>query len=201
MALLKSHRSFAWLSLALLIAVFALLLLQGLLLRKPTGDVSSLRLAIAERLAFMPDVARHKWNTGTAVADPVREQRLIEASIVKGRQAGIPDQVTQGAIEAQINASKQMQEELIQSWREAGQGTFGSVPDFLKETRPGIEAATDRVIQELGKVQGILNTCEAIMDLRHPPVGKDVPEAVWATAVEGLIQSIRGPPPEACLPR
>lgn len=202
MALSKSYRSFAKPAFALLLAAAAVLLLQqGLLLPKLHGDVSSLRLAITARLVLIPDVARHKWNTGTAIADPVRERRLIEVSLVKGRQAGVPDQITQGAIQAQITASKQMQEELIRSWRLAEQGTFEAVPDFLKETRPKIEEATDRLIQELGHVQAVLSTCSAAMALRDPPPGEGLSEAVWATAVEGLIQAAGGPSPDACLPR
>ena len=197
----EAYSSFAKPAFALLLAAFVLLLPQGPILGQPHADVSGLRLAIAARLGLIPDVARHKWNTGTAIADPVREKRLIEASLVKGREAGIPDQVTRAAIEAQIAASQQMQEELIASWREAGQGTFEAVPDFLKDTRPRIEEATDRLIKELGEAQDLLNTCAAATALRQPPVGEGLSGAVWTTAVEGLIQSAGGPAPEACPPQ
>jgi chorismate mutase len=178
--------------------ILALLLLSGCLHQKPAGDVSGLRSAVAERLALIPDVARHKWNTGAAITDPAREQRLIESAIIKGRQIGIPDQVTRAAIEAQIVASKQLQEELIRSWRAAGEGPFVSVPDFAEETRPKIEVATDQLIQELGAALNILNTCDAGTTLRASPKDELISEKVWATAAEGLIQSVGGPTKDDC---
>jgi chorismate mutase len=179
----------------------ALLLLSGCLHQKPAGDVSGLRSAVADRLALIPDVARHKWNTGAAITDPEREQRLIQTAIVKGRQIGIPDQVTRAAIEAQIAASKQMQEELIQSWSETGEGPFVSVPDFTEETRPKIEEATDQLIRELGAALNILNTCDSGTTLRAPPKDEIISEEVWATAAEGLIQSVGGPTKDDCSQR
>ena len=180
---------------------FALLLLPGCLQLKPAGDVSGLRSAVADRLALMPDVARHKWNTRAAITDPAREQLLIETAMIKGRQIGIPDEVTRAAIEAQITASKQMQAELIGSWRETEEGMFVSVPDFAEETRPKIEAATDRFIQELGAALRVLNSCDAGTTLRAPPNGDLISEDVWATAVEGLIRSAGGPAQDDCLQR
>ena len=136
-------------------------------------------------------------STATPIAAPTREQHLIDAAIVKGRYVGYPDQIICVAIEAQITASKQMQEELIRSWREANEGTFSSVPDFIDETRPKIEEATDRIIQELGVTQSILQTCAAATALRRQPSGIPASNAVWETAVEGLIKSIEGPSQDA----
>jgi chorismate mutase len=185
-------------AIAVALIAFALLLLLGLLRLQPSGDVSGLRSAVAERLALMPDVARHKWNVGAAITDLAREQRLIKTAIVKGREIGIPDQVTLAAIESQIIASKQMQEALMLSWREAGEGSFVLVPDFAEETRPRIEEATDRLIRELGAALNLLNTCKAAKTLRAPPNGPLIPAEVWATAVEGIIQSAAGPAQDDC---
>ena len=183
------------------LVAIALQLLSGCLHQKPASDASGLGSAVADRLALIPDVARHKWNTGAAITDPEREQRLIQTAIVKGRQIGIPDQVTRAAIEAQIAASKQMQEELIQSWSKTGEGPFVSVPDFAEETRPRIEEATDQLIRELGAALSILNTCDAGMTLRAPPKDELISEEVWATAAEGLIQSVGGPTKDDCSQR
>jgi chorismate mutase-like protein len=200
MSLLPSQFPLASPAAVVPLAAFALLLL-GSLLQKPSDDVSGLHLAAADRLALIPDVARHKWNTAAAIADPEREQRLIEAAIVKGRQVGLPDHVTRVAIEAQIIASKQMQEELIQSWRGQGQGRFTSIPKFIEETRPKIEETTDRLIRELSVALRVLNTCPAATALRQPPPRGLVSNSVWTTAVEGLIQSAGGPTADACPPR
>lgn len=198
MSLYPKNRSRAKPVLVVVLVALGVMFLLGFVFQRYDSDVSGLRSAIAERLALMPDVARHKWNTGTAIADPAREQRLIEASVVKGRQFGIPDQVTRAAIEAQINASKQMQEELMRAWSEVEQGKFASVPKFVEETRPKIDAATDRLIRELGKAIHVLPTCTAATALREPPADGLVSGAVWSTAVEGLLQSESGPSIEAC---
>jgi len=200
MSLLPSNLSLTRPAAVVTLAAFALLLL-GLFFKRPGDDVSGLRSAVANRLSLIPDVARHKWNTAAAIADPAREQRLIEAAVVKGRQIGLPDHVTRAAIEAQIIASKQMQEQLIQSWRDKGQGTFASVPNFMEETRPKIEEATDRLIRELAVASPMLKTCPGAAALREPPSLDLTSDLVWATAVEGLIQSAGGPTPDACPPR
>ena len=185
--------------LALIVPIVALAFPLVHLSHKPDDDVASLRTAMADRLALIPDVARHKWNTGTAIADPAREQVLIEAAVVKGRQFGIPDKVTRAALEAQIIASKQMQQELIDAWQAAGEGTFASVPDFLGETRPKIEEATNRLIREFGAAQHMLDTCAAATALRQPPSSRLTSAEVWATAAEGMIQSVGGPTRDSCL--
>ena len=201
MSLLLSNLSLPSPAAGVPLAAFALLLLLGFFFKKPGDDVSGLRSAVADRLALIPDVARHKWNTAAAIADPAREQRLIEAAIFKGRQIGLPDHVTRAAIEAQIIASKKLQEQLVLSWRDRGQGSFDSVPNFIEETRPKIEEATDRLIRELAIASRVLKTCPGAVALRQPPSVGLASDLVWATAVEGLIQSAGGPPPDACPPR
>ncbi len=201
MSLSKQSRSLAKPVIVVVLVALGFLFLLGVVVQRPNGDVSGLRSAIADRLALMPDVARHKWNTGIAIADPAREQRLIEVSVVKGRQFGIPDQVTRTAIEAQINAAKQMQEELMDAWSDAGQGKFTSVPKFLEETQPKIDAVTGRLIRELANAKLVLNTCNAATALRDPPADGRLSASVWAGAVEGVIQSVNGPSSDSCLRR
>lgn len=185
------------------VATFAIgtfLLPLPALSQNPADGVSGLRAAVTGRLALIPDVARHKWNTAAVIADPTREQRVIEAAVVYGRSLGLSDRITQVAIEAQIAAAKDMQHELIQSWRERGAVQFSPVPDFIRETRPKIEKATDHLIGELGAALDLLTTCPGATALRQPPTGGPASASVWSRAVEGLIQSAGGPPEHACPP-
>jgi hypothetical protein len=75
------------------------------------------------------------------------------------------------------------------------------VPDFTEETRPKIEEATDQLIRELGAALNILSTCDAGTTLRAPPKDELISEEVWATAAEGLIQSVGGPTKDDCSQR
>src|SRR5918994_1952587 len=48
---------------------------------------------IGERLAVMPDVARHKYNSGAAVEDLPREAQVIEAVTAQAVEAGLDKDV------------------------------------------------------------------------------------------------------------
>jgi hypothetical protein len=56
--------------------------------------VSRLTNLIEERLTVMTDVARAKWNTGSAIEDPQREQQLLAEVVAQAQKDGIPTGLT-----------------------------------------------------------------------------------------------------------
>ena len=72
---------------------------------------------IGERLAVMPDVARHKYNSGAAVEDLPREAQVIEAVTLQAVEAGLDKDVAAKFFQAQIDASKMIQSERIAAWK------------------------------------------------------------------------------------
>lgn len=104
---------------------------------------------MADRLALMPDVARHKWNTKAAIEDLVREQQIVEGLKQEAEALGVPAAWAERFFRAQIEAAKVIQRELIARWERAGQGAFADAPDLARVTRPLLDALTPRLLREL----------------------------------------------------
>lgn len=99
------------------------------------------------RLELSADVARAKWNTGRAIDDPVRERELLDR-MVAARPPGVPKERVREFFRAQIEASKQVQRELHEQWRAAGQQSFGEGPD-LAQLRPELDQVSLDLLRTL----------------------------------------------------
>src|SRR5580698_1014820 len=75
--------------------------------RFPGGNV--LHDLVAERLSLMTDVAKTKWNSGSEIEDPIREQQLLSDVGVKAKTLGVPTEWAQHFFRFQIEAAKQVQ--------------------------------------------------------------------------------------------
>jgi chorismate mutase-like protein len=104
---------------------------------------------IAERLAVMPDVARYKWNTRTAIEDLARERQIIEGLKQDAEAFGIPASWAERFFRAQIEAAKMIQRQHFARWEKSGQGPFAEVPDLATVIRPRLDALTPRLLREL----------------------------------------------------
>jgi cyclohexadienyl dehydratase len=109
--------------------------------------VPALVSGIAERLALMPMVAEAKRRSGQAIEVPLREERVIEAGIVKTREIALARGMTApspGAVRefyrAQIEAAKAIQRSVL-----AGPVTLTSPPDLSLELRPALIRIGDRL--------------------------------------------------------
>jgi len=160
--------------------------------------VLALRVAMVDRLTLMPDVARHKWNAGAAVADPPREEAVIAAAIAAGRDAGLGAEAVESAIRAQVDAARLVQAMLFDRWKGAGEGPFMEVPDLATVLRPRISAATAAVVDGLAGALPALAACAGASALREYPDALAGFEAAWDRAADGIIAAAGGPPPEAC---
>lgn len=112
-------------------------------------SLEPLRRLIDERLALMPDVARHKWNTKGAIDDLPREQKVIDALSAQAQLLGIPAQWAERFFRAQIDGAKQVQRAHFARWTQSGAGTFTDVPDLVTVIRPRLDALTPQLLREL----------------------------------------------------
>jgi len=112
-------------------------------------SLEPLRRLIDERLALMPDVARHKWNTGGPIDDLPREQRLIDALKGQAQALGVPGPWAERFFRAQIDGAKQVQRAHFARWQMAGAGKFSDVPDLVTVIRPRLDALTPQLLREL----------------------------------------------------
>jgi chorismate mutase len=112
-------------------------------------NLEPLRRLIDERMALMPDVARHKWNTHGAIDDLPREQKIIEALGAQAQLLGIPASWAERFFRAQIEGAKQIQRSHFVRWQQSGAGTFADVPDLVTVIRPRLDALTPQLLREL----------------------------------------------------
>jgi chorismate mutase len=120
----------------------------GFALAAGTALDTLLRL-IGERLAVMPDVARHKYNSGAAVEDLPREAQVIEDVTAQAVEAGLDKDLAAKFFQAQIDASKMIQSERIAAWKAEGHAPFTDVSDLKTVIRPKLDALTPAMLAAL----------------------------------------------------
>jgi chorismate mutase len=114
-----------------------------------TIKLEPLRHLMDERMAMMPDVARHKWNTQGAIDDLPREQNVVASLSAQAQQLGIPGPWAERFFRAQIEGAKQTQRAYFVQWQQAGEGKFAQVPDLVTVIRPYLDALTPHLLREL----------------------------------------------------
>lgn len=106
---------------------------------------------IEERLSLMTGVARAKWNNGSAIEDPVREQQLLTDVGVKAQALGLSAEWAQHFFRLQIEAAKEVQYCLFAQWTAAAQKPFPEVQDLRTAIRPQLDRLTVQLLQELAR--------------------------------------------------
>lgn len=112
-------------------------------------DLAPLGALLAQRLALMPDVARHKWNTRSPIDDPAREREILAGLRRDAEALGLPAPWAEQVFRAQIEAAKVIQRDLFARWEAAGQGPFTGVPDLATVLRPRLDALTTELLRTL----------------------------------------------------
>jgi chorismate mutase len=129
--------------------------------RASSDAVAPLLELIAQRLALMPDVAKHKFNSGAAVEDLPREAQVLAQVTAAAEAAGLPRAFAQRFFQAQIDAARLLQQSRIDGWKAQGQGKFANVPDLSTEIRPMLDGLTPRLIAALQKAYPVLKSSAA----------------------------------------
>lgn len=112
-------------------------------------DLAPLGALLAQRLAMMPDVARHKWNTRSPIDDPAREREILAGLRRDAEALGLPAPWAEQVFRAQIEAAKAIQRDLFARWEAAGQGPFTGVPDLTTVLRPRLDDLTTELLRTL----------------------------------------------------
>ena len=118
---------------------------------------NSLTGLIGERLSLMTGVARAKWNNGSAIEDPVREQQLLNDVGSKAQALGLSAEWAQHFFRLQIEAAKEVQYCLFAQWTAAGQKPFQEVQDLRTTIRPELDRLTVQILQELARQWPVLS--------------------------------------------
>src|ERR1700753_123897 len=81
---------------------------------QPLVETSARRLELAREVAFA------KWDNGTAVEDPPREEHVIASAVTEGKTEGLDPAVVSRFFRAQIEANKAVQSSLLSTWHRLG---------------------------------------------------------------------------------
>lgn len=112
-------------------------------------SLEPLRRLMDERLSLMPEVARYKWNTRSAIEDLPREQKIIDGLKAEAQASGVPAVWAERFFRAQIEAAKLIQREQFARWQQDGAGRFADAPDLSTVIRPRLDALTPQLMREL----------------------------------------------------
>ena len=116
--------------------------------RPDTAKIDRLLELTQQRLILAHDVARYKWNRKAAISDPKRENELLDGVVEQASAKHLDPVLTRSFFEAQIEASKMVQQADFDDWKTRGLGPFTEVID-LKDLRVKIDALNSQLIDAL----------------------------------------------------
>ena len=106
---------------------------------------------IEERLSLMTDVARAKWNSGSAIEDPIREQQLLDGVAVKAQMAGISAEWAQHFVRIKSRPLKKFNIASSPSGPLSDKNHFTEVQGLQTGIRPRLDRLTVELLQELSR--------------------------------------------------
>jgi chorismate mutase len=104
---------------------------------------------IAQRLAYIEEVSKNKWNSGMPVEDPEREQEILKDVAWKAKRFGLSPTYARHFFRLQMEASKNLEYRLNSQWREEKRGRFTKTLDLKSEIRPHLDSVDDALILAL----------------------------------------------------
>ena len=119
------------------------------------GDDTALTNLIAlvsQRLSLAEPVARYKWAHHQPITDKPREQALLADVEKRAARAGVDPAFAHEFFQDQIDASKEVQNALFDTWR-ASRPPEGAAPDLATSLRPQLDKLTQSLITALARVQ------------------------------------------------
>jgi chorismate mutase len=115
--------------------------------RHLTGLLSRVR----DRLDLMEGVAQSKWVRKSPITDAKREATLLDGLQARGTERGLPTDFVRGFFEAQITASKLIQQHYFDDWSARPEAPTFQPPDLEKEVRPKIDKLNEQLLEGLAQ--------------------------------------------------
>lgn len=107
---------------------------------------------VSQRLNLAEPVARWKWANHQPITDTPREAALLADVEKRAAAAQVDPAFARAFFQDQIDASKEVQNELFATWR-ATRPPEGAAPDLATSTRPQLDHLTKSMIAGLARVQ------------------------------------------------
>ncbi|HXW27799.1 MAG TPA: gamma subclass chorismate mutase AroQ [Xanthobacteraceae bacterium] len=153
-----------------------------------TDPLVSLIELMRQRLDLMVEVARSKWNTGSAVEDLAREQSLADDVARLAPSYGINPQLAATFFRAQIEAAKLVESALIARWALAHAGAFVDAADQRAVLRPKIDRLTAELLPALAAVAPALKREDAERILEAGRLSDEVMALAMTRALQPLLE-------------
>lgn len=153
------------------VAALFVLLLAGCATQPPAahdvGKIDRILALIGQRLGYMDDVARNKWNSGAPIEDLPREREIIDSLGKQAAGYGLDAGIARDFFRAQIEASKFIQRTRFAEWRAQHQPPFKNFPDLRDKIRPALDALTPELMNALAAALPELRKIDApLVDAR-----------------------------------
>jgi chorismate mutase len=135
-----------------IVAIVLAILLAACAAQPPASDVEKIDrvlMLIHQRLGYMDDVARNKWNSGAPIEDLPRERAIIDEIGAQAAGYGLDPAFARDFFRAQIEASKTIQRARFAEWRAKKQPPFTNVVDLRDRIRPALDALTPELMKAL----------------------------------------------------
>jgi chorismate mutase len=126
---------------------------------QPLVATSARRLNLAQEVAFA------KWDSGTAVEDPPREERVIAGAVAEGKTEGLDPAVVSRFFRAQIEANKVVQNSLLSTWHKVGKAPDHQTKDLVAAIRPQLDEIQKQLIEELVSTAPVRASSTCPLDL------------------------------------
>jgi chorismate mutase len=117
----------------------------------PALEANETRLIelMAQRLEVSRDVAWSKFNSGAPVLDPARERVVLTALVGQATRAGVGREAAERFFAAQIAASRQVQTEWIDGWKNGRPRPTTPPLDLANAIRPRLDAIGEQMVAAL----------------------------------------------------
>jgi chorismate mutase len=133
-----------------------------------SGDTALTNLVAlaSQRLALAEPVARWKWVNHKPITDAPREAALLAEVEKRAAALDIDPAYARAFFQDQIDASKQVQQALFDSWRSA-QPPIGAPPDLVASTRTQLNDLTQPMLAGLARVQNLRDAPDCPSRVAH----------------------------------
>jgi chorismate mutase len=126
-----------------------------------TENIDRVLVLIGQRLGYMDDVARNKWNSGAPIEDLPREREIIDSLGKQAPEYGLDPAIARDFFRSQIEASKIIQRTRFAEWRAQKQPPFKNMPDLRDTIRPALDALTPKLMKSLAAAMPLLRGPDA----------------------------------------
>ena len=130
------------------------------------AKVDRLLAVLARRLELADGVAQAKWNSGSAIEDPEREEQVLQRFTDEASRFGLESELARRVMRAQMEASKVRQREHFRHWRGQRRAPFTSPPNLATEIRPQLDQISMDLLQSLRDTESTFRTYPELLSHR-----------------------------------